>query len=932
VGEERFEYVFGASVDPSTWHDADHEGRQRLLAERFEGIGEGQLAVRHALVEQILADTHPAVWATAQRLAAAGLDTDRALNQLSLVFTQTLTEGLDDRNFDEDSYAARLDRLPLPGPDEIERALLDVAADAVVLPTDRLAAGAAERLGYPPDDPVVGHLVEHVEDDLTDEFGPLAWLPSDRTAHVASLCDGIVLTHTLNEAEHTIGTLVLSFDLAGFGHVDEPHVDGDPLELVSAEPGHLAWMGPDGWLERFEVGTILAVRVDGQGAVTLEPLATEPPADPTVVESLRRAYDDAVDEPQLPVSGQELVLGMLAHDRAAFAQPQASLTTLCAAAGLDKQASAVAHDPSIWGNGRRLSRIHRIVHGADGDDELAETTLAVLDTCDQLRDGEPLDDAAVGRVLDELADLDVLALATDELIDARHNDPSADLLVTGLLAAADRPSRQATARLLAALHAEATGDWAAAEQHLELSVEADDGFVPGTDRLAWYASDRGDAVRASRLWRRCPRSAAIAQDLATLAPFTRATATLGRNDRCWCGSGRKYKQCHLGVPAQAPLADRVGWLCRKAVGYLERIGPEAREAVMDVVYTRIADDDDLEQALDDPLVMDLVLTEGGWFERFLADRGHLLPDDEALLAASWLTVDRSVHEVTAVRPGSGLALRDLRTGDEHDARERTFSRAARPGTLVCARVVPDGETHQLVGAIVPVAPGTEAALLDLLDGGDPHAIAAWVRDLHRAPQLRTREDEPVVECEIVVTADDIPGLVRHLDTAYDVDTPGEWWTEHHDLDDVEAVIRARFHLDGDRLTITTNSDRRADRILDRFPAGVGVTVLADERTPVDAESVARTAHKGLPDLRQLPSPPGAPACGQDAIAEIQAMLEERWCAEPVPALGGATPREAAADPTRREQLERLLASFDAMEAPPGAFTMRTDRLRARLGL
>jgi hypothetical protein len=89
VGEERFEYVFGASVDPSTWHDADHEGRQRLLAERFEGIGEGQLAVRHALVEQILADTHPAVWATAQRLAAAGLDTDRALNQLSLVFTQT---------------------------------------------------------------------------------------------------------------------------------------------------------------------------------------------------------------------------------------------------------------------------------------------------------------------------------------------------------------------------------------------------------------------------------------------------------------------------------------------------------------------------------------------------------------------------------------------------------------------------------------------------------------------------------------------------------------------------------------------------------------------------------------------------------------------------------------------------------------------------
>jgi hypothetical protein len=52
----------------------------------------------------------------------------------------------------------------------------------------------------------------------------------------------------------------------------------------------------------------------------------------------------------------------------------------------------------------------------------------------------------------------------------------------------------------------------------------------------------------------------------------------------------------------------------------------------------------------------------------------------------------------------------------------------------------------------------------------------------------------------------------------------------------------------------------------------------------------------------------------------------------VPALGGLTPRQAAADPTRRELLERLLASFDAMTTPAGAFTMRPDRLRALLGL
>jgi hypothetical protein len=74
------------------------------------------------------------------------------------------------------------------------------------------------------------------------------------------------------------------------------------------------------------------------------------------------------------------------------------------------------------------------------------------------------------------------------------------------------------------------------------------------------------------------------------------------------------------------------------------------------------------------------------------------------------------------------------------------------------------------------------------------------------------------------------------------------------------------------------------------------------------------------------------APGDDAIAQIQQHIEQRWCNEPVPALGGLTPMQAAADPTRREQLERLLASFDATEAPPGAITMRTDHQRTALGL
>jgi hypothetical protein len=46
-------------------------------------------------------------------------------------------------------------------------------------------------------------------------------------------------------------------------------------------------------------------------------------------------------------------------------------------------------------------------------------------------------------------------------------------------------------------------------------------------------------------------------------------------------------------------------------------------------------------------------------------------------------------------------------------------------------------------------------------------------------------------------------------------------------------------------------------------------------------------------------------------AELSRQFQARWLDENVPALDGLTPRQAAIDPTRREQLERLLAEFDA---------------------
>jgi hypothetical protein len=405
---------------------------------------------------------------------------------------------------------------------------------------------------------------------------------------------------------------------------------------------------------------------------------------------------------------------------------------------------------------------------------------------------------------------------------------------SALIRAAGEGMPKVVAHWFAALIAEMADEPLVADAHLQVALTSGRDWPPVLERAAWYASDRGDAAGALGLLRRMPDPPRHA--LMTLGEFEgSAQPDIGRNEPCWCGSGRKFKNCHLSQPQGHPLPERVGWLCFKAVWYLEHQGQDALEEVMNLAHIRAADPEDNEsvtRALEDPLLMDLVLTERGWFEDFVDARGSLLPEDELLLAQSWTLVDRTVYEVEKVRPRIGLTVRDLATGEKLEVREKTFSAKAQKGWMVCARAVPDGETNQFVGAIFSVQPGTEEQVLDMCIDGDSEALAAWVGALERPPRIITPEGEPI---EL-----------------------------------------------GTLLTNVPEDD-----------------VLGD----LDPE----------------------------AMEQIQRQMEDRWMNEPVPALAGLTPREAAGDPTRREQLERLLASFEQMgPTPPGMFTFRVDRLRREL--
>ena len=126
----------------------------------------------------------------------------------------------------------------------------------------------------------------------------------------------------------------------------------------------------------------------------------------------------------------------------------------------------------------------------------------------------------------------------------------------------DDAARAAALWLRARAH-ERLGSAEEAAEALDRAHALAPAWVPVLEDLAYYASDRGDLAGAWDLAQR----AGMAADEPLMAILRRMRTVpvrdLGRNQPCWCGSGRKYKACHLGRE-QVPLSERALWLYDKA--------------------------------------------------------------------------------------------------------------------------------------------------------------------------------------------------------------------------------------------------------------------------------------------------------------------------------------------------------------------------------
>lgn len=436
----------------------------------------------------------------------------------------------------------------------------------------------------------------------------------------------------------------------------------------------------------------------------------------------------------------------------------------------------------------------------------------------------------------------------------------------------------------------------------------------------------------------------------------RSRRRAGRNDPCPCGSGKKYKKCHLdadesaqGAPPERPTVHQMDFRLVGEIGRFahHRFGPQWSGPEMDL------DEDGLTLFLPwAPWTCAVGGTQVA--DAFLQENASRLSEEEREWFAAQKRAWLSAWEVTHVEPGT-IGVRDLLTGELRSVSEELASQSLVARDVVLARVVDhrgtsyfgglyarslspfdaDGVVHALRSKLriregaVAVEPLRDPELGRFLIGQWRDAVRDADERRSRPPELRNTDGDPLlfVTESFRFAAKSRAEIMKRL-AAMD-------GAERGDEDEIlffrigasgrrkpDRTVVGRAVLAADTLRVETNSERRGEALARRVrDACAGL--LRRAGSTIERPSLERK---------------GAPA--EPASEREQALAREYkerhyrdWIDTPLAALGGKSPRAAARSAKWRETLDLLLRDMENREnRRPAAERFDFGRIRSELGL
>jgi tetratricopeptide (TPR) repeat protein len=451
-----------------------------------------------------------------------------------------------------------------------------------------------------------------------------------------------------------------------------------------------------------------------------------------------------------------------------------------------------------------------------------------------------------------------------------------------------------------------------------------------------------------------------------------------RNDPCWCGSGKKYKKCHLAEDEEAerspgesetvqPGGDTFyNDFLRKVMDSVQEIRNRANALEANRLYF---DRDPSEVDSEEPG------TEGfiEWFvfdyrpggtgrtlvEEYLRRRGARLSARERALIESWRAARFGLFEVQSIRPGIGVELKDLFAGNQFFVHDVSSSRSAARWDCMLTRVqefegrwifsgnglmVPRPLLPRLVAIVEEESQAAGQAPAEFVRANS-HRWHRVLNQLHRDQIAGLRivnpEGDEMEFSSATYGIRDEEGLVAALsatevfvETTAQDETPGIrhfGWLETGT--DGPRRSYGFIEIRHGRLRLECNSRQRLKigRQLLEKNAGAVLTHQQDSFEPLSAVK-DRLSREGPPKTEATGIPPEAE---RELLLRFKTEHYAKWPDEALPALNGMTPRQAVRSEVGRRAVEDLLRQFENAEDQDrkegGAF-FDFSPLRKTLGL
>lgn len=193
---------------------------------------------------------------------------------------------------------------------------------------------------------------------------------------------------------------------------------------------------------------------------------------------------------------------------------------------------------------------------------------------------------------------------------------------------------------------------------------------------------------------------------------------VGRNDPCYCGSGKKYKKCCLTKDEATRTPGKEG-LITVIVSYLtkqERFSTLMQKRLQELYPKGSTIEENQLQALTETVIFADKLEGKQTPLAYFITHAPLSAEQKAYYQ-TWLNQTIfSLFEVLTIAYGTSVAIRDIVTNNEYVVSERTGTYGLSQGVLIAARIVPHYEQFMFTGGTFAVFPKEAGYLLKQAKG------------------------------------------------------------------------------------------------------------------------------------------------------------------------------------------------------------------------